>query len=89
LRKVALERDHLTQQWIDGPDLRLRIYRERADDKPHGYVEIAIVTRRKGKGEESPYAGTYELTVHYMTKEEGGEPKTTKARGKVECAAGG
>lgn len=89
LRKVTLERDHLTQVWFDGPELRLRTYRERADDRPHGYVEIAIVTRRKGKSEESPYVGAYDLTVHHMTKDEGGEGKTAKARGKVECSAGG
>jgi hypothetical protein len=89
LRKLAFEREHLTQVWFDSPDLRLRVYRERADDKPHGYVEIAIVTRRKGRDEDAPYAGAYELTVHHITKDEGGEGKTVKARGKVACSAGG
>lgn len=35
------KKEHLTQQWLDNRNLKLRVYRERAGD-PHGYVDIVI-----------------------------------------------
>jgi hypothetical protein len=37
------------------------LYRERAGDKPHGYIEITVLT--KSQGDEGGYAGIYTLTA--------------------------
>lgn len=88
LRKIVFENAHLTQSWLHGRDLRLRLYRERADNAPHGYVELIIETRRAGKDEEAPYAGSYELIVHSLPSANATEGKTLKARGKAKCSVG-
>ncbi|MFK8249986.1 hypothetical protein [Ancylobacter terrae] len=79
-RKVAFTGDDLAQNWLDGRELRLRLYRERAGDTPHGYVEIAIVTRAK---DELDFAGTY--TVEVYEADTGSDGKVT-IKGKVACS---
>ena len=82
LRTTAFADEHLAQYWLDGEDLRLVIYREREGDKPHGYVEITVLT--KAEGDEGGYAGTYELTVFDGTGDDP-EGKTVKLDGKIGC----
>jgi hypothetical protein len=88
LRNVDLEREHLTQTWINGRDLKLRMYRERTGNAlPHGYVELVMETRQSAR-DELEYAGTYVLTVHHLASEQDSEGKTFTARGKARCSAG-
>jgi hypothetical protein len=68
LRKA--EFDGLTQYWLDGQDLRLWLYRERAADKPHGYVELTILTQ-VGEDDEGVYSGSYKLAVSDYSTDEG------------------
>jgi hypothetical protein len=82
LRTTAFTDDHLAQYWLDGEDLRLVLYREREGDKPHGYVEITVLT--KADGDEGGYAGTYELTAYDGTGDDP-EGKTVKLEGKIGC----
>jgi len=88
LGKTAFAREHVAQYWLDGEELRLLLYREREGDKPHGYVELTILTKaRPGDEGEGFYDGRYELTVFDMTDENGGEGVTAKRDGEVACSA--
>lgn len=84
-RSLDLERENLTQAWIYGRDMKLRIYRERTGNTPHGYVELVLETRQS-KRDEPEYAGTFLLTVFHMASEQSGEGKTFTSRGKVTCS---
>jgi hypothetical protein len=61
LRKTEFEGAHVAQYWLDNVNLRLVLYRERAGDKPHGYVELTILTQ--AGDDEGLYGGTYKLSV--------------------------
>jgi hypothetical protein len=87
LRRLDLERENLTQTWINGRDLKLRMYRERAGAAPHGYVELVLETRQSSR-DELEYAGAYVLTVHHLVSEQDSQGKTFTARGKARCSAG-
>ncbi|MFI0847841.1 hypothetical protein [Mesorhizobium sp. IMUNJ 23232] len=82
LRTTAFTGEHLAQYWLDGEELRLVLYREREGDKPHGYVEITVLT--KSHGDEGGYAGTYDLTAYDGTGDDP-EGKTVKLEGKIGC----
>jgi hypothetical protein len=86
-RNVDLERENLTQTWINGRDFKLRMYRERTGSAPHGYVELVVETRQSSR-DELEYAGSYVLTVHHLASEQDGEGKTVTVRGKARCSAG-
>ncbi|WP_187968299.1 hypothetical protein [Aquibium microcysteis] len=81
LRDMAFDGEHLAQYWLDGEELRLLLYRERAEGT-HGYVQIEV---RTTAGEEGLYGGTYDLTVFDMTGDATGEGRTFKGAGPVEC----
>ena len=88
LGKTAFAREHVAQYWLDGEDLRLLLYREREGDKPHGYVELTILTKaRPGDDGEGFYDGRYDLTVFDATEDNGGEGVTVKREGEVVCSA--
>jgi len=84
LRKVEFEQQHVPQYWIDMTALKLRLYREREGDKPHGYVDIAIETQPRDS-EEGTYGGAYTLEVFDMTGDTTGEGKTLKLQGPMSC----
>ena len=86
-RSIELEREHLTQTWIHGRDLKLRMYRERQGSAPHGYVDLVVETRQSPK-DELEYAGTFALTVFHVVSEKDSEGKTFTVRGKATCSAG-
>jgi hypothetical protein len=86
LLTLDLGLEHLTQRWLYGKELKLRLYRERQRAAPHGYVELVIETKQAGK--EAPnYRGSYVLTVHHLPpgKTEG---KTLTLRGRAMCSVG-
>lgn len=88
LAKTKFAREHVAQYWLDGEDLRLLLYREREGDKPHGYVELTILTKvRPGDDGEGLYDGRYDLTIFDATEDNGGEGVTVKREGAIECFA--
>lgn len=80
LRATAFERSHVAQYWLDGKELRLLLYRERAADKAHGYVELTILTQGI---DESSYEGRYELEV--FDADATSEGKRWDYAGKIVC----
>lgn len=84
-RKVVFEKEHLTQRWLDGRNLKLRIYRERAGEL-HGYVDIVIEAWPR-KDEEDEFRGGYVLTIFDIPKA-GADGKTTVLKGRVTCSSG-
>jgi hypothetical protein len=87
LRKLHLDRRHVTQQWFNGRDLRIITRWERPDGESFGEVLLIIETRR-GKAEESPYRGRYALRIHLAPLAPGGEMRSLTAGGTVSCGTG-
>jgi hypothetical protein len=85
-RKLAFGRDHLTQQWLDDRNLKLRIYRER-EGEPDGYVEIVIEAWPKKNSEDLEFRGGYLLTIFDIPKA-GADGKTTILKGRINCSLG-
>ncbi|MBX3582020.1 MAG: hypothetical protein KF810_09005 [Rhizobiaceae bacterium] len=84
LVNTKFERDHVAQYWLDGKELRLLLYREREGDKPHGYVELGIVTKAKpGDDDDGIYGGDYTLSVFDTSNSD--EGLTVTRKGKVSC----
>jgi hypothetical protein len=87
LGRTTFAREHVAQYWLDGEELRLLLYREREGDKPHGYVELTILTKaRPGDDGEGMYDGSYALAVFDTTEENGGEGVTVEREGDVNCS---
>jgi hypothetical protein len=84
LRKLEFDQQHVPQYWLDMTSLKLRLYREREGDKPHGYVDITIHTQPRDS-EEGTYGGGYTLEVFDMTGDTTGEGKTVKLEGPMSC----
>ncbi|MEQ1944903.1 hypothetical protein ABMA32_21000 [Mesorhizobium sp. VNQ89] len=86
LTNTKFELDNVAQYWLDGEELRLRLYRERVGDKPHGYVELEILTKaRTGDDDEGLYAGRYQLSTYDTLDENTVEAVTSSYEGKVSC----
>ena len=81
LRNTSYDGEHLAQYWLDGEELRLLLYRERAEGA-HGYVQIEL---RTTADEEGLYRGSYDMTVFDLTGDSTGEGRTFKHGGSVEC----
>lgn len=79
-RRFIFGIEDLTHHWIDGEEIKLLFYRERSGDKPHGFVELTVLTQRKD--EAGDYEGRYELTL-YDTAWSPVEP--LKVTGNVTC----
>ena len=77
----------LVHHWFTDGALNLHLYRERAADAPHGYVELIIETIQD-PDDETAFSGTYELIVHDVPAAEGAEGITLNAEGKVSCSVG-
>ena len=80
LAMTAFDRSHLAQYWLDGKEMRLLLYRERANDLPHGYAELTILTEAADEGE---YKGAYAIRVF----DTGASPegRTWEIAGDVTC----
>ena len=61
LRMTQFGKRDVAQYWLDGEELRLLLYQERAADKPHGYVKLTVRTRLAD--DEGTYSGRYALEV--------------------------
>jgi hypothetical protein len=84
-RKVEFEKEHLTQQWLDNRNLKLRVYRERAGE-PHGTIDLVIEAWPKKDSEEIEFRGGYTLTI-FNVPTAGGDGKTTVLKGRATCTA--
>ena len=82
LRKTEFDRTHVPQYWLDGKELRLLLYRERAAEMAHGYVELTVLTQAT---DESSYAGSYELKI--FDADDSSEGRTWTFEGKISCGA--
>lgn len=80
LRNSRFGRNHVAQYWLDGNDLRLRLYREREAGE-HGYVEVAILTRAARGG----YRGRYLISVWQSDLTSNNEALTYS--GEISCGA--
>ena len=85
LRKLPLALEHLTQRWLHGREVKLRLFRER--EEGHGSVELIVETRRAGK-DETEFSGSYVLTVSGEDAAPGTPARTLKARGRASCSLG-
>jgi len=81
LRKISVTREHVAQYWLDDRDLRLVIYRERAEGD-HGYVELTIRTQ---VSEEGVYGGGYELVAFDTKGDTTGEGKRVEIKNTTSC----
>ncbi len=86
LKAVKIERETLTQYWLDGPLLKLRLYAETASE-PHGSVEIVIEARRPAR-DGTAYPGTYRIDA--ITAGSGANPiqRVSRSKGKAACSVG-
>jgi hypothetical protein len=84
LRKLHLDRSHVSQQWFNGRDLRVTTRWERPDGEPFGEILLVVETRR-GKAEESPYRGRYTLQINLGQLAAGREMRILEAGGTVSC----
>jgi hypothetical protein len=84
-RKLSLDREAISQHWIDNRDFKLRLYTERSQGL-FGALDLVIEAVQRGKDkDEGTYKGSYRLTIENMETEQSSEAKTLKARGKVIC----
>lgn len=83
LRATEFARDHVAQYWLDGEVLKLRLYREREGNAPHGYVEVVVDTAYDIK--EGEFRGDYLVSVYDMTDAQNSEAETAELSGAVSC----
>lgn len=86
LAGTEFAQEHVAQYWLDGEDLRLRLYREREGGLPHGYVELGIETKAApGDDGEGLYEGLFVLTVFDGVDDDNHEGVTVRREGQVSC----
>lgn len=83
LRVTEFSREHVPQYWLDGDTMKLRLYREREGDAPHGYVEAIIET---SVGDDGDDHGEYIIAVYDMTNAVDSEAETVEFIGSVTCS---
>jgi hypothetical protein len=83
LRLTEFSREHVAQYWLDGDTLKLRLYRERDGDKPHGYVEAIVETSLNDDGDDK---GEYLIAVYDMANPTDSEAETMDFTGSVTCS---
>ena len=85
-RTLAFDKEHLTQRWLDGQSLKMRIYRER-EGEPHGYVDLVIEARPRKGAEDLEFSGRYALSIFELPKGKS-KGRTTTLKGRVTCSLG-
>ena len=74
--------EHLTQRWLYGKELKLRLYQSGPATGPHGSVELIVRDQAARRARRRTTAGTYVLTVyHILPRRAGGDGKTITLRG--------
>jgi hypothetical protein len=87
LRKLRLDRRDVSQHWFNGRELKLIARWERTEGEPFGEIVLTIQTRR-GKAEESPYRGRYDLQINLPPVPPSSEQQRLIVRGAVTCGTG-
>lgn len=87
LAELKFDSDALVHHWLAGGDLKLHLYRERAADAPHGYVELILETKQS-PDDETVFEGTYRLVIYDMTDAKDGEGRMHEAQGTAACSVG-
>ncbi|QUR65783.1 hypothetical protein [Mycobacterium spongiae] len=82
LREFRLRSSDLLQQWWQGNDLKLLIYRETQGENPFASVELIIETSQL-PSDDSRYAGNYTLTM-WPPVDGGADPGVVE--GEVGCS---
>jgi hypothetical protein len=85
--ELKFDGEALVHHWLAGGDLKLHLYRERAADAPHGYIELILETKQS-QSDETVFEGTYKLEVYDMTDAKDGEGRKIEAEGKAACSVG-
>lgn len=87
--KVTLERENVTQYWLSGPDLKLRLYHEPTEGE-HEEIDIVIETKvpKGSDSDETTYKGTFVATLRGPLPPGGSEGKTETAKGSALCSVG-
>lgn len=80
LAETVFGQEEVAQYWLDEDGLKLRLYREREGDKPHGYVEL-IVDAPAGDDAEA----NYRVEVYDMEQAKDGEAETASLSGSLRC----
>lgn len=84
-REMTLSADDLAQSWIDGGDLWLEIYRERAEGE---FASISLIIKTALEDdEEMTFNGTYALSI-FAVPPEGGDAVDLTAEGSTTCSVG-
>lgn len=84
---VKFDAAQLVHHWFTDGALNLHLYRERAADAPHGYVELIIETIQD-PDDETAFSGTSKLIVYDVSTSEGAQGVTLDAEGKISCSVG-
>jgi len=83
LRSTSFETAHVPQYWLDASELRLLLYRERAAEKQHGYVELTVLAKADDEG---AYNGRYTLQL-FDADGSSPEGRSWKFEGPIGCGA--
>ena len=87
LRKLRLDRSDVSQHWFNGRELKLAARWQPPEGDPFGEIILTIQTRR-GRAEESPYRGRYELQLNLPPVPPSSEQQRLIVRGTVTCGTG-
>lgn len=82
-RKVTFTKDHLTQSWFDGRDLRMHVHFER-EGEPHGTIDLTVEAR--GNADAETWRGRYVLSVGETVN---GEFRSRRITGRASCSVEG
>lgn len=84
---LPLEHEHLAHHWLEGDQLNLYFYRERAANEPFGAIEAVLTTRRVPKS-EGEYTGRFKLKISYLRMASDTAPVEFAVTGGVKCMMG-
>ncbi|MBI1622478.1 hypothetical protein [Aquamicrobium zhengzhouense] len=82
LQATTFDRSHVAQYWLDEDGLKLKLYRERDGDLPHGFVEVTVTSPTDGETQ-----GSYRVEIYDMTNPSEGEAEIASYSGHITCLA--
>jgi hypothetical protein len=89
VRKLVLDRSHVSQHWFNGDDLKLMARWEPPDTKaPYREVILIVEAHRRAKAEESPYHGRYTLLITAAGADPALQAARLEVRGAIVCGIG-
>jgi hypothetical protein len=85
MKTFTFDRDQITQYWLNGNVLKLRIYRE-SEGSTHETLDLEIEARQRGGIDSPTFPGTYTATATSMAGVTGSEAKSATVKGKISCS---